>query len=114
MDPATRFTAFMEAEYLLRQAQEKAMTGDHTHAISTLLKAIEVYPRYADAWALLGNCQGCLDKSDDALESYTRAILLDPGHAEAWFNKGMLLKQKGRNTEATKCIEMSMDLYCGR
>jgi tetratricopeptide (TPR) repeat protein len=114
METATMSGASKEAEYLVKQAQEKAMAGDHTTAIHNLLKAIEKYPKYAEAWAMLGTCQGCLDNDDDALASYNKAIQLDPGHADAWFNKGMILKQKGRNTEATRCIEMSMDLYCGR
>lgn len=114
MDPTTMFNTVKEAEYLLKQAQEHAMAGDHTTAIHNLMKAIEKYPRYPEAYAMLGNCQGCIDKNDDALASYNKAIQLDPSHADAWFNKGMILKQKGRNTEATRCIEMSMDLYCGR
>lgn len=108
------FNTFKEAEYHLRRAQEKAMSGDHTTAIKYLMTAIEKYPKYAEAYAMLGNCLGCLDKNDDALVSYNKAIQLDISHADAWFNKGMILKKKGRNHEAARCIEMSMDLYLGR
>jgi tetratricopeptide (TPR) repeat protein len=103
-----------EADYLIRRAQENAMVGDHSQAIDLLKKAIDKYPRYAEAYVLLGNCQDCLGKSEDALTSYDRALQIDAGHAEAWFNKGMILKKMGQTGEATKCIEKSIDLYCGR
>lgn len=106
--------ALREAEYLARQAQEKAMTGDHSSAVTYLKKAIDKYPRYADAYTLLGNCQDCLDKHEDAITSYDKALQIDPAQAEAWFNKGMILKKLGQTKEATQCIEKSIDLYCGR
>lgn len=107
-------SAITEAEYLVRQAQEKAITGDHSSAVNYLKKAIDKYPRYAEAYALLGNCQECLDNHEDAISSYDKALQIDPGHAEAWFNKGMSLKKTGQNKEAAQCIEKSIDLYCGR
>jgi tetratricopeptide (TPR) repeat protein len=103
-----------EAEYLVRQAQEKAMNGDHSSAINYLKMAIEKYPRYAEAYTLLGNCQDCLDKNEDAISSYDKALQIDPAQAEAWFNKGMNLKKLGKTKEATQCVEKSIDLYCGR
>ncbi len=86
-----------EAEYLVRQAQEKAMKVIILQQINYLKMAIEKYPRYAEAYTLLGNCQDCLDKNEDAIASYDKALQIDPGHAEAWFNKGMSLKKLGKN-----------------
>jgi tetratricopeptide (TPR) repeat protein len=103
-----------EAEYLLHHAQEKAMAGDHTTAVNYLKKAIDVYPRYAEAYILLGNCQDCINQTQDAITSYEKALQIDPSHADAWFNKGMSLKKIGQTKEATQCIEKSINLYCGR
>lgn len=107
-------SAQIESEYLVRQAQEKAMAGDHFTAVKYLKEAIEKYPRNANAHMLLGNCQDCMDKVDDAVASYDKAIEMDPDNAEAWFNKGMTLKKKGLITDSTKCIEKCINLYCGR
>jgi len=107
-------SAFGEAEYLVRQAQERAMIGDHSSAVNYLKKAIDKYPGYAEAYTLLGNCEDCLDKKEDAIASYDKALQIDPSHADAWFNKGMTLKKLGKTKEATQCIEKSIDLYCGR
>jgi len=107
-------SAMREAEYLVRQAQEKAMAGDHTSAENYLKKAIDKSPWYSEAYTLLGNCQDCLGRLEDAIASYDKALQIDAGHAEAWFNKGMSLKKLGRTKEANTCIEKSIDLYCGR
>jgi Flp pilus assembly protein TadD len=101
-----------ETEYLVRQAQERAMAGDHSGAISFLKQAITTNPRYAEAYSLLGNCQDCLGQDQDAIASYNQALALDPFHADAWFNKGMTLKKTGQTKEAAQCIEKSIDLYC--
>lgn len=103
-----------ESDYLVRQAQDKAMAGDHFLAVKYLKEAIEKYPRNANAHALMGNCQDCLDKLEDAIASYDAALQIDPDNAEAWFNKGMTLKKKGQINESTQCIEKCIDLYCGR
>ena len=71
-------SAVREAEYLVRQAQEKAMAGDHSSAVNYLKKAIDKDPRYADAYTLLGNCQDCLEKNEDAIASYDKALQIDP------------------------------------
>jgi tetratricopeptide (TPR) repeat protein len=102
-----------EAEYLVRHAQEKAMSGDHSSAVNYLKIAIEKYPLFAEAYTLLGDCQDCLNKREDAITSYDKALQIDPGYAEAWFNKGMVLKKMGQSKEATQCIEKSINLYCG-
>jgi tetratricopeptide (TPR) repeat protein len=107
-------SALGEAEYLVRQAQERAIAGDHATAVNYLMKAIDKNPVYTEAYILLGNCEDCLDKKEDAIASYDKALQIDPSHADAWFNKGMTLKKLGKTKEAAQCIEKSIDLYCGR
>jgi len=114
MDLATIFNTFKDAEYLFRQAQERAIAGDHSGAVTYLTKAIDKYPLYTEAYTMLGNCQECLSRNEDAIASYNKALQIDPSHADAWFNKGMVLKKIGQNKEAMQCIEKSIDLYCGR
>jgi tetratricopeptide (TPR) repeat protein len=103
---------FSEAEYLVRQAREMAMAGEHNTAINYLKQAITANPQYAEAYSLLGNCQDCLGRNEEAVASYNQVLALDPCHADAWFNKGMSLKKMGQTREASQCIEKSIDLYC--
>ena len=107
-------SAKTESDYLVKQAQEKAMAGDHFLAVKYLKEAIDINPRNANAHLLLGNCQDCLEKVEEAIISYDKALWIDPENAEAWFNKGMTLKKIGNLKEATLCIEKCIDLYCGR
>jgi len=102
--------ARMESEYLVRQAQERAMAGDHFTAVSYLKQALDAYSKNAHALTLLGNCQDCLDNVKHAIESYDKALQIDPDDAETWFNKGMSLKKIGQINEATQCFEKCMDL----
>jgi Flp pilus assembly protein TadD len=102
--------AITESEYLVRQAQERAMTGDHFTAVSYLKQALDTYSKNAHALTLLGNCQDCLDNVKHAIESYDKALQIDPDDAETWFNKGMSLKKIGQINEATQCFEKCMDL----
>lgn len=107
-------SASKEAEHLVRLAQDRAMAGEHIIAVNYLGQAIDKHPGYTEAYYLLGNCQECLDKNEDAIASYDKALQIDPTHADAWFNKGLSLKKIGKTKEASQCIEKSIDLYCGR
>lgn len=102
------------ANYLVRQAQERAMNGDHETAVNYLKEVVEREPQHAAAFTMLGDCHDCLGQYEQAIAYYSQALGIDPDHADAWFNKGMTLKVLGRTEEAVQCIEKSIELYCGR
>jgi len=101
-------------DYLIRQAREKSMGGDHITAVEYLKRAVDMEPQHPEVFALMGDCCDYLGQHEQAIAHYDQAIRIDPYHADAWFNKGMTLKSVGRNTEATQCIAKSIELYCGR
>ena len=102
-----------ETHYLINRAREFAMAGDHTAATEYLHKAVDLDPRHAEAYTMLGDCYECLGQRELAIEYYDQALNSDPFHADAWFNKGMCLRAIGRDTEATRYIQKSIELYCG-
>ena len=51
-----------------------------------------------------------LEKYDDALSSYEKAIEISPGYADAWYNKAEILKHKGQNDEAETCFSKVKEL----
>ena len=102
--------AITESKFLVRQAQEKAIAGDHFTAVNYLKQALDLYPQNTNALTLLGNCQDCLDNVKDAIAFYDKALQIDPNDAETWFSKGMSLKKLGQINEATQCIEKCMNL----
>ncbi len=50
---------------------------------------------------------------DRALAAYDSALGIDPGDADAWFDKGATLAKLGRSDEAYVCKQYAIGLYCG-
>ncbi len=46
----------------------------------------------------------------DAIECFDRVIEMDPGHVDAWRERGTCLKELGRYEEALQCFERAIDL----
>jgi tetratricopeptide (TPR) repeat protein len=79
---------------------------DYAGAKKAYLKAIEINPRYAAAYANLATVLGAEGKVDEAIANARKAIELDPKHAEARFNLSAFLIAKGRLQEALdECLE---------
>jgi hypothetical protein len=61
--------------------------------------ATALEPRYVEAHNNLGNAQVKLFQHEEALQCYDQALALDPGYAEAYWNKALALLQVGRFSE---------------
>ena len=51
-----------------------------------------------------------LDRADDAIENFTVAIRVNPGDAEAWYQRGQYLLDTGRNDEAAADLAQALAL----
>ena len=47
----------------------------------------------ADAWNAKGNALMGMEHYKEALESYNRALKIDPEHSRAWYSKGVALSR---------------------
>jgi type IV pilus assembly protein PilF len=76
--------------------------GQVAVALEELNIAVEVYPKYAPAYYMLGLVH--MDLKEDALaeRNFQKAISLDPGSSEAYNNYGWFLCQRDRIDEALK------------
>ncbi len=83
---------------------------EYVKAIENYDRALELDPKYLDAWYNKGLALSNLKKYEEALTCYDRALELDPKYLEAWNNKGQLLKQLGRKDEAEKCFQKAKEL----
>ncbi len=61
-----------------------------------------------------GDLHESLGRFEEALASYDSALTIDPTDADAWFDKGIVLKKMGRSKESEACVETAINLYCGR
>ena len=54
------------------------------------------------------------DEYENKIKDYDRALQVDPDDADAWLNKGIILKKMGKHSEGARCIEKAIDLYVCR
>lgn len=82
-----------------------AELGDHAEAAKLLAPLVARRPDHVDAHYNLGNAQFALGHVDLAIESYRRAIELEPGLAEPYNNLGIALASLGRLSEAIEAYQ---------
>ena len=58
-------------------------------------KAIELEPKYADAWNKRGLAFQSRSKFDEAIQFFDKAIEIDPQNASDWNNKGTVFPGTG-------------------
>src|ERR1700754_3123407 len=77
-----------------QEADRAYASGDIRHAADLYASIVDRVPEDADAWYRLGNAQFRLQRPDEAVVAYQRAIDLRPDHAQALYNLGVVrLKQ---------------------
>lgn len=65
-------------------------------AIGHLSEAIRIHPTYKNAYLLLGNAYYYLHEFEASIQSYQRALELDPGYEEAIRNLGITYRDGGK------------------
>src|SRR5438552_4074067 len=65
-------------------------------------------PQGAAAWTGLGDSWYALERYEEAVEAYDRAIAADPNSEEAWNNKGFTFFMLGIHEEALSCYEKAL------
>jgi tetratricopeptide (TPR) repeat protein len=79
---------------------------DYADAAKAYRKAIEINPRFANAYASLAMALAAEGRTDEAIAQFTKAIEIEPALAEARFNLSGLLISRRRVPEAlAQCLE---------
>ncbi len=114
-----RGTGNVEAYNLYLMARQLYVSGPEGHArrasaiVRLCQQAVAIDPDYARAWALMALAQMILhqtasQKGDNGLEAAERALVLDPGLAEAHAVKARILGIGGRSDEAAAEIAIAL------
>jgi Tfp pilus assembly protein PilF len=94
----------MQAPGNARKEYEKAQKllgkEDLKGAEKNLTKAIEIYPRFAAAWALLGTVHQSFNQLDEASKDYQQSINADPQYVNPYFGMAQIAarQQKWQDT----------------
>lgn len=73
--------------------------GDEMAAIESFNKAIDKYPRYAQAYERRGVAHARLGQTEDALLDFSKSIGISP-NSEAYFGRALTFKTMGKIAEA--------------
>jgi len=57
-----------------------------------------------------GDSLGRLNKSDEAIKAYEKAIEINPNDSDAWYNKGVALDNLNKSDEAIKAYEKAIEI----
>jgi Flp pilus assembly protein TadD len=78
--------------------------------VAALEKAVELAPRQASFWVLLGAAQAKANKYPQALTAYQQVLKLEPKNAQVWCDQGTALLRLGRTDEALVSYERYLGL----
>ncbi len=98
----TDFTRHLEKGFAAFQR------GDYPAAVRHYERAVADRPLSAEAHNDLGNAYRCAWRLADALESYRRAVDLDPSLVSARHNLGVTFLAAGDANEAIRALEMAL------
>ncbi len=96
----------IEAEKLIREANDNFIYfREYKRALKQTNRVLEIETDHIKALILKGNILFCLDRDNEALECFERAISIDPYSAEAYGSKANTLDVLGKVEEAYACCE---------
>ena len=101
-----------EAEKFCNKGLDLTIQQKFDEAIAAFTKAIELVPKYADAYNRRGVAYNWKKDNDSAIADFTKAIELEPNRVELYLNRGSIYFIELQNYELaisdfTKAIELN-------
>jgi len=86
--------------------------GKYDEAEEACRKAVKIDPRFAGAWAHLGQVlHEKLERYDEAEQAYRKSVEIDPKYTWAWAHLGQLLHERlGRYDEAEQAYRKAVEI----
>lgn len=83
-------------------------------ALEHIERVVELEPESGEGWRVLGNAYAELGMTDEAIDAYREALVID--HRDAWTmnNLGLLLIREGRYEEALPPLARAVELQPNR
>ncbi|GHV59280.1 hypothetical protein FACS1894103_2360 [Campylobacterota bacterium] len=99
-----------ESKEALYRGLSRVTAGDNSKAIEHFTRAIELDPKYAEAYYRRGWSYEMLGDHETAIADHTRAIELDPNYALAYAGRGASYYELGDYKNATEDAKKACDL----
>lgn len=96
---------------LINQGCALMAQQQYEQALAKFLLAQKDSPKYIDCYVNLGNVYSCLEKYDDALENFKKALMLDEKSSTVLFDIGNIMYLKGDKIEAVKYYNKADEFY---
>jgi tetratricopeptide (TPR) repeat protein len=97
-------------DHLLSLARERLDAGDPHGSVHALTELIATGQAFADAYNLLGTAYAMVDRREDALAEFDRALKLNPHYVDALLNRAITLSDLGRDDEAAEAFRAAQKL----
>jgi tetratricopeptide (TPR) repeat protein len=101
------------ARQCYKVSKEFIEKGNLQDALTQLNKAVEIDPKYVDAYVARAGVLEKMDKIQDALDDYNRAIIFDPKDEDSYYEAGRLNFLLKKYDEAIKQLDRALDLKKG-
>ncbi|MCK5547862.1 MAG: tetratricopeptide repeat protein, partial [Thermoplasmata archaeon] len=104
-----------DMEILVNKGKVLTKLGKGDEAKHTFNKIMEAPFSYnvtydPDCWVAKGLACFELDRYDDSMEFYDKALVINPDDPRAWYGKGDALTKLGEYTQAIKCYEKAIQV----
>jgi len=87
--------------------------GDYQNAIGSYQKALKISPSYSICYCNLGLVYEIINGWEKAIDAYKKAISYYPGYAAAHLSLAKCFLRLGKNSEAVKELELTIDIDPG-
>ncbi len=91
-----------------RSALVAIQRGDAKVAEETLRELLRDHPRFPDLWHLLGVAQGAMDMTDASIESFQRALEINPHYLKARINLGITYLELEQLDSAQRELKLAL------
>ena len=82
--------------------------GRYEEEILCYDKALQIDPKFVEAWYNKGVVLGYLDRYEEAILCFDKALQIDPKYVDAWYAKGIALGYLGRYEEEIFCYDKAL------
>ena len=99
-----------DQRHLRNRGNEEALLGNLEFAIEAYDEIFEIWgPKNAEIFAMKAHVTSMMGDDDEAIELYNKSLEVEPKRCWTWMEKGMLLEDLERFSEAVLCYHKALE-----